>query len=82
VTFVLYLATLVKLLNLYYSVSRVLLRLLGGVIFLLVVCYITLFYPLSFCDKKGGVVFYFLTENVFSNWSSDFCSRMAKAGVC
>jgi hypothetical protein len=40
-----------KLLDLYFSVSRVLLRPLGGEIFMTV--FITLFYPLSLCDKKG-----------------------------
>jgi hypothetical protein len=42
-----------KTCELYYSVSRVLLRPLGGVIFIRVGCFITLFYPLSLCDKKG-----------------------------
>jgi hypothetical protein len=36
-----------------------------------VVFLIPLFFPLSFCDKKGGVIFYW-TENVFFNWSSVF----------
>jgi hypothetical protein len=37
--------------------TLVLLRQLGGVIF---ECFIliTLFYPLSLCDKKGAVIFY------------------------
>jgi len=43
----------------------------------------TLFYPLSFRDKKGE---YFLiwtwTGIVFLTLSSDFCPRMAKGGVC
>jgi hypothetical protein len=43
--------------------------------------FITLFYPLSLCDKKGSN-FYFWTGNVFPNRSSDFCPRMAKGGVC
>jgi hypothetical protein len=38
-------------------------------------------YPLSFWDKKGEY-FLFWTRNVFSNWSSVFCSKMAKWGVC
>jgi hypothetical protein len=34
-----------------------------------VVFLLTLFYPLSFCDKKGGVIFYW--DCIF-NRSSDF----------
>jgi hypothetical protein len=41
-----------QLLNLYYSISRVLLRPLGGVIFMTVSFYYFV-YPLSLCDKKG-----------------------------
>jgi hypothetical protein len=43
-----------------------------------VVFLITLFYPLSLCDKKGGVIFDL--DRHFR--SSDFCPRMAKGGVC
>jgi hypothetical protein len=46
-----------------------------------VVLLITLFYPLSLCEKKGGVIFY-LDRHCIFNWSSDFCPRMAKGGVC
>jgi hypothetical protein len=46
-----------------------------------VVIFITLFYPLSLCNKKGSN-FYFWTGNAFPNWSSDFCPTMAKGGVC
>jgi hypothetical protein len=42
---------------------------------------LTLFYPLSFCDKKGGVIFYLDRDCIF-NQSSDFCPIMAKGGVC
>jgi hypothetical protein len=38
---------------------------------------LTLFYPLSFCDKKGGVIFDLDRDYIF-NRSSDFCPRMAK----
>jgi hypothetical protein len=69
-----------KLLNLYYSVSRVLLRPLGGVIFISVGCFITLFILCPFVTKRGSN-FYFWTGNVFPNRSSDFCPRMAKRGV-
>jgi hypothetical protein len=31
---------------------------------------------------KRGSIFLFWTENVFPNWSSVFCPRMAKGGVC
>jgi hypothetical protein len=48
---VLYFAIFVKLLD-YILFTLVLLRPLGGVIFGVVVL-ITLFYPLSLCDKKG-----------------------------
>jgi TRAP-type mannitol/chloroaromatic compound transport system permease small subunit len=41
-------------LNLYYSVSRVLLRLLGEVIFILVGCFITLFTLCPFVTKSGS----------------------------
>jgi hypothetical protein len=41
-----------QLLNLYYFISRVLLRPLGGVIFITVSFYYSV-YPLSLCDKKG-----------------------------
>jgi hypothetical protein len=44
---------LLKLLDIYYFVSRVLLRPLGGAIFISVGYVITLFYPLSLCYKKG-----------------------------
>jgi hypothetical protein len=40
---------------------------------------LTLFYPLSFCDEKGGVIFY-LDQDCIFNRSSDFCPRMAKRG--
>jgi hypothetical protein len=43
-----------KLLNLYYSVSRVLLRPLGGVIFISVGCFITLFTLCPFVTKRGS----------------------------
>jgi len=33
--------------------TLVLLKPLGGVILITVGCFITLFYPLSLCDKKG-----------------------------
>jgi hypothetical protein len=46
-------------LNIYYSVSRILLRSLGGVIFISFGCFYYSIYPLSFCDKKGGVIFIF-----------------------
>jgi hypothetical protein len=42
---------------------------------------LTLFYPLSFCDKKVGVIFYLDRDCIF-NRSSDFCPRMAKGGAC
>jgi hypothetical protein len=42
---------------------------------------LTMFYPLSFCDKKWGVIFD-LNRNCIFNRSSDFCPRMAKMGVC
>jgi hypothetical protein len=51
-TFVLYFATFVKLLDYIILFTLVLLRPLGGVIFDVVI-FITLFYPLSICDKKG-----------------------------
>jgi hypothetical protein len=35
-----------------------------------------------FETKRGSIFFYFGTENVFLNRSSDFCHRMAKGGVC
>jgi len=38
---------------------------------------ITLFYPLSLCDKKGGVIVDLDWDCIF-NRSSDFCPRMAK----
>jgi len=41
---------------------------------------LTLFYPLSFCDKKGGVIFYLDRDCIF-NRTSDFCPKMAKGGV-
>jgi len=41
----------------------------------------TLFYPLSFCDKKGGVIFDLDRDCIF-NRSSDFHPRIAKGGVC
>jgi len=47
-----------KLLNLYYSVSRVLLRPLGGEIFISVDCFITLFTICPFVTKMGSN-FYF-----------------------
>jgi hypothetical protein len=58
-----------KLLNLYYSVSRVLLRLLGGVIFISVGCFITLFTLCPFVTKTGsnfyfGPGMYFQTDQV------------------
>jgi hypothetical protein len=77
-TFGLYFA----MLNLWTNITLftlVLLRPLRGVIFIAV--FFTLFYPLSLCHKKGES-FYFWTENVFPNRSSDFCPRMAKGGVC
>jgi hypothetical protein len=39
-------------------------------------------YPLSFCEKNGEYFCCFWTGNVFPNWSSVFCPRMAKDGVC
>jgi hypothetical protein len=63
----------------YYSVSRVLLRPLGGVIFLFQLVVLLLCLP--FVTKRGSN-FYFWTGNVFPNRSSDFCPRMAKWGVC
>jgi hypothetical protein len=39
-------------LDIYYSVSQVLLRPLGGVIFMTVSFYYSV-YPLSLCDKNG-----------------------------
>jgi hypothetical protein len=42
---------------------------------------LTLFNSLSFCDKKGGVIFDLDRDCIF-NRSSDFCPRMAKWGVC
>jgi hypothetical protein len=42
---------------------------------------LTMFYPLSFCDKKGEVIFDLDRDCIF-NLSSDFCPRMAKGGVC
>jgi hypothetical protein len=42
---------------------------------------VTLFYPLSFCDKKWRVIFDLDRDCIF-NRSSDFCPRMAKGGVC
>jgi hypothetical protein len=41
----------------------------------------TLFYLLSFCDKKGEYFFDFDRDCIF-NRSSDFCHRMTKMGVC
>jgi len=49
---VLYFATCVKLLDYITLFTLVLLRPLGGVIFDVII-FITLFYPLSLCDKKG-----------------------------
>jgi hypothetical protein len=46
-----------------------------------VVFLITLFYPLSLCDKKGGVIFDLNRDCIF-NRSIDFCPRMVKEGVC
>jgi hypothetical protein len=54
----LYFATLVKLLDYITLFTLVLLRPLGRVIFRMFV-FITLFYPLSLCDKKRGVIFFF-----------------------
>jgi hypothetical protein len=68
----------VKLFDLYYSISRVLLRPLGGVILIIVGFYYSV---LPFVTKKGSN-FWVWTGNVFSNRSSDFCPRMAKGGVC
>jgi len=56
-------------LNLYYSVSRVLLRPLGGVIFISVGCFITLFTLFPFVTKMGsnfyvGPGMYFQTGQV------------------
>jgi hypothetical protein len=45
-----------------------------------VVFLITLFYPLSLCDKKGSN--FDLNQDCIFNQSSDFCPRMAKRGVC
>jgi hypothetical protein len=44
-----------KLLNVITLCTLVLLRLLGGIIFVVFVwlIYVTLFYPLSLCDKKN-----------------------------
>jgi len=42
---------------------------------------LTLLYPLSFYDKKGGIIFYLDRDCIF-NRSSDFCPRMSKGGVC
>jgi hypothetical protein len=41
---------------------------------------LTLFYPLSFCDKKGGVIFDLDRDCIF-NQLIDFCHKMAKEGV-
>jgi hypothetical protein len=60
---------LLKLLDIYYSVSRVLLRPLGGVILMTVIL----------MTVRGSNSW---TGNVFPNRSSDFCPRMAKRGVC
>jgi hypothetical protein len=57
-TVVLYFATLVKLLDYITLFTLVLLRPIEGVIFMCLV-FITLFYPLSLCDKKGEVIFIF-----------------------
>jgi hypothetical protein len=56
-------------LDLYYSVSRVLLRPLGGVIFISVGCFITLFTLCPFVTKRGsnfyfGLGMYFQTGQV------------------
>jgi hypothetical protein len=69
-----------KLLNLYYSVSRVLLRPLGGVIFMTVSFYYSIlpFVPLR---QKGGVIF-ILDRECISKPVKYFCPRMAKGGVC
>jgi hypothetical protein len=76
-----YFLLFVKLVTIYYSVSRVLLRPLGGVIFILVGVYLLCFTLCPFVTKRGSN-FYFWTGNVFPNRSSDFCHRMAKGGVC
>jgi hypothetical protein len=68
-----------RLVDFITLITLVLLRPLGGVSF---VCFlITLFYPLSLCDKKRGSNFYLDRDCIF-NRSSDFCPRMAKGGVC
>jgi hypothetical protein len=46
-----------------------------------VVFLITLFYLLSFCDKKGGSNFDLDRECIFKLVKC-FCPRMAKGGVC
>jgi hypothetical protein len=45
-----------------------------------VVFIISLFYPLSLCDKKGCN--FYLDRDCIFNRSSDFCPRMAKGGIC
>jgi hypothetical protein len=38
--------------------------------------------PFVLLWQKWGVFFFYLAWDCIFNWSSDFCSRMAKGGVC
>jgi hypothetical protein len=61
--------------------TLVLLRPLGGVIFIYSLFLLPCFTLCPFVTKRGSN-FYSWTGNVFPNRSSDFCPRMAKGGVC
>jgi hypothetical protein len=78
---VLYFAICIKLLDYITLFTLVHLRPLGGVIFDVVIFFITQFYHLSLYDKKGDK-FLFLDQDCIFNPSSVFFPRMAKGGVC
>jgi hypothetical protein len=67
-----------KILDYITLFTLVLLRPLGGVIFLWLI-FLTLFTLCPFVTKKGSN-FYFWTGNVFSNRSSDFLSQNGQRG--
>jgi hypothetical protein len=72
---------MLRLLNSWTNITLftlVLLRPLGGVIFVMVGFHYSI---LPFVTKRGSN-FYFWTGNVIPNRSSDFCPKMAKGGVC
>jgi hypothetical protein len=71
----------VKLVNFITLLTLLLLRPLGGVIFIYNWFLLLCFTLCPFVTKMGSN-FYSWTGNVFPNRSSDFCPRMAKWGVC